>query len=95
MKNTTVSKEQARAAVERLMQAVWKNSGISLRLSRFLVAAHHGNGEVDFSLFPSLDPGNLAAAETVMQYSIFAGRYKLPLEWEEFNALRDFYESRE
>jgi len=76
------------------MRAVLADSGISVRLAGFLLATQNGHSQVDFSLFPSLDLGNLAAAETVMRYSVFEQRYELPLEWEEFQALRDFYEAR-
>lgn len=94
MKNDSVTKEQARVAAEKLLGAVWANSGISLRLARFLMSAHKGNDIVDFGLFPSLDFGNLAAANTVMQFCVFQYQYGKLLEWSEFYELESYYKSR-
>ncbi|MFD0910299.1 hypothetical protein [Ruegeria arenilitoris] len=94
MKNNSVTKEQARIAAERLLNAVWADSGVSLRLARFLLSAHSGHSNVDFSLFPSLDQDNLAAAQVVMQYSIFQRQFDQLLEWDDFEEVRDFWESR-
>lgn len=94
MKNKTVSKEQARAAVERLLEAVRADSGVSVRLARFILSTHGAHSEVNFDLFPSLDDDNIAAAEIAMRYSLFERRHELPLEWEEAMEIRDFWEAR-
>lgn len=94
MKNNSVTKEQARIAAEKLLDAVWVNSGISPRLARFLMCAHKGNDTVDFGLFPCLDLGNLAAANTVMQFCVFQYQYGKLLEPSEFSELFSYYESR-
>ena len=85
---------QARAAVEQLLDAIGRDSGVSVRLARFLLSTHGAHSDVDFGLFPSLDRTNLTAAQTAMQYSLFERRYELPLEWDEAQAVREFWEDR-
>ncbi|WP_171229880.1 hypothetical protein [Ruegeria sp. HKCCA4008] len=94
MKNISVTKEQAREAVERLLDAVRADSGVSLRLARFILSTHGAHSDVDFDLFPSLDNDNLEAAHIAMRYSLFERRYELPLDWEEAMEIRDYWEER-
>lgn len=93
MSNKT-SKAQARAAVEQLLEAIHRDSGVSVRLARFLLSTHGAHSNVDFGLFPSLDGSNLAAAQVAMQYSLFECRFELPLEWEEAQEVRRYWEER-
>lgn len=90
----TVSAEQARIAVERLIRAVRLNSGVSYGVACFLLATHGGEGNVDFRIFSRLDPDNFKAAAIAMRYSIFERRYELPLEWEEAEYLFNFWQAR-
>lgn len=94
MKDNSVTKPQAREAVERLLSAVRADSGVSPLLARFLLSTHGAHSDVDFDLFPSLDDDNLAAAHVAMRYSLFERRYELPLEWEEAMEIRDYWEAR-
>lgn len=80
-----VKEEQVREALDNLISLVKEDSGVSQRLAEFIWAAHCSSGEINFSLFGSLDPENKARVETIFKYRLYPARggYELPLSADE------------
>ena len=91
MNKKIVTNQQTRDAVTKLLQVVHANSGVSPLIVRFLLSTHGVHSDVNFDLFAMLDRENLEAARIAMQYSIFDGRYELPLEQEEIDFLVKYW----
>jgi hypothetical protein len=72
---------EIRSELDWLMAIVRSNSGVSRRPAEFIWAAHCGSGQLNFSLFSSLDKGNLNRAKKTLNYRLnpAVGGYELPL----------------